>query len=212
MNLRKILFLSVIYLLTAGWSIKAENAAELFANAPQEVFPLLDSSTRLDMIDYFNSGMDTPSANALQGKSAITSMTDQTVEISLTDSSCAQLAIIQSSKGDTIIAVINTVATPGLDSSISFFTTDWQPINAAGLVKIPTLKEWLSDTGKGHYDEVSMQVPFMLSSYNISSDGATLTMTNNLDKFVDPDIYADLQEYLLPNIVYIWNGKKFLRK
>ncbi len=43
-------------------------ATEAFSSAPASVLPLIDYITRLDMIDYYNSGSATASKNVMQGR------------------------------------------------------------------------------------------------------------------------------------------------
>lgn len=184
------------------------SAADLFTSAPQNVFPLLDQNTRLDMVDYYKNGMSTPSQNSLDGRSLITEMTPASLTVKMTDSSAMQIMELKGSKG-TVVALISTVATPGLDSNIKFFDSDWKPLPTESYFVKPGWKEWLTDRGRQNQDEVTMQVPFMLASYRIDPESGTLTLTNNLSHFLDKALYDDLSTYLRPQLVYLWNGKNY---
>ena len=183
-------------------------AADLFTSAPQSVFPLLDRNTRLDMVDYYRNGMSNPSQNQLEGRSSITEMTPESITVKMTDSSAMQIVDLKGSKDD-VVAVISTVAAPGLDSTIKFFDTEWNPLPTEAYFKKPELKDWLTDSGKQHEMDVTMQVPFMLSSYRIDPSNSTLILTNNLGNFLDKEIYDDLSSYLNPSLTYSWTGKEF---
>lgn len=184
------------------------SAADLFTSAPQNVFPLLDQNTRLDMVDYYKNGMSTPSQNSLDGRSLITEMTPASLTVKMTDSSAMQIMELKGSKG-TVVALISTVATPGLDSNIKFFDSDWKPLPTESYFVKPGWKEWLTDSGRQNQDEVTMHVPFMLASYRIDPESGTLTLTNNLSHFLDKALYDDLSSYLRPQLVYLWNGKNY---
>lgn len=184
------------------------SAADLFTSAPQNVFPLLDQNTRLDMVDYYKNGMSTPSQNSLDGRSLITEMTPASLTVKMTDSSAMQIMELKGSKG-TVVALISTVATPGLDSNIKFFDSDWKPLPTESYFVKPGWKEWLTDSGRQNQDEVTMQVPFMLASYRIDPESGTLTLTNNLSHFLDKALYDALSTYLRPQLVYLWNGKNY---
>ncbi|MCM1356044.1 MAG: DUF3256 family protein [Staphylococcus sp.] len=201
-------FLTLALLFASLTGIAQTSVADLFTSAPQSVFPLLDRNTRLDMVDYFKNGMSTPSQNTLDGRSVITELTPESLTVKLTDSSAMQLVELKGQKG-TVIALINTVATPGLDSTIKFFDADWNPLPAESLFTKPGWPEWLTEAGQKNPEEVTMQVPFMLSSYRIAPGSQTLTLTNNLSQFLDKAVYDDLSQYLRPNLVYEWNGKRF---
>lgn len=45
-------------------------AADFFANAPLRIFPTIDRTTRLDMLDYYRSGSDKPSKTLSKGMHA----------------------------------------------------------------------------------------------------------------------------------------------
>lgn len=206
----KQLLLSVITLLLSGLTATAQlTAAEAFTSAPADIFPLLDKNTRLDMVDYYNSGLSTPSANRLQGRSAITSLTPATLTVKITDSSSAQIALLPIGN-DTIYAVVSTVATPGLDSTLKFYDKTWRQLPADKYFSRPEWKDWVSP---GHdVSEVTAYTPFMLASYFIEPETGTLTATNNLSTFLDEDTYKDLLPALNTSLIYLWNGKRFIPK
>lgn len=186
-------------------------AAKVFADAPQSLFPLIDRNTRLDMIDYFNSGMETPSANNLGGKSRITAMTPQSIDIEMTDASTYGIALLPAGS-DTLVAVINTVATPAPDSRLSIYSRDCQTNLTSRTFKRPGLADWLTDEGRKNSSEVEALVPFLLISYAYDPATSTLTMTNNTGQFLSADVYELVEDYLLPSLTYRWNGKKFERR
>ena len=186
-------------------------AAKAFSSAPRQVMPMLDTNTRLDMIDYFNSGMSTPSANNLNGSSVITALSPESVSIKLTDASRCQIAILPAA-GDSVIAVITTVATPAPDSKMTLYTGDWSKNITAKSFSKPVLKDWLTPEGRKNIDEVESLVPFLLISYEYNPDNRTLTLTNNTAQFLSDDIYTIVSPFLLPAITYRWDGKKFVQQ
>lgn len=181
--------------------------ADHFAAAPANIFPLLPPSTRLDMIDYAKAALPTPSTNTLDGKTSITTLTPDNLTIRLTDNSTAQLTLLP---GPTpTLLLITTHATPALDSSIRLYTTDWQPLPTPKYITLPTLKDWA--TPRADLPSITLQIPFMLASYTYDPLTQNLTLTNNLDKFLDPDIYATLRPQLHPTLTYHWNGRRFAK-
>lgn len=204
----KQILLTALLLLVTLTAAAQKTAADAFTTAPAGIFPLLDKNTRLDMVDYYNSGLATPSANRLQGRSAITSLTPATLTVKITDSSSAQIALLPAGR-DTIIALISTVATPGLDSTIKFYDSNWSPLPTDRHFTAPGWNDWLTP---GHDTaEVTAHAPFMLASYFIDTDASTLTATNNLATFLDEDTYKALASTLRPTITYKWNGKRFTK-
>ncbi len=185
-------------------------ASEAFSKAPRKVMPLLDENARLDMIDYFNSNMSNATENSYGGKSRITELSPKQLSARLTDASTCQVSILPGASGE-LIALITTVATPTPDSRMSVYSSDWtRDVTAATFTK-PTLADWLTAEGKKNSDVVEMTVPFLLIGYSYDPDTSILTLTNNSDKFLGQDIYATVSSYVLPQIQYKFNGKRFER-
>ena len=204
----KQILLTALFLLATLTVTAQKTAADAFTTAPTGIFPLLDQNTRLDMVDYYNSGLATPSANRLQGRSAITSLTPATSTVKITDSSAAQIALLPAGR-DTSYAVISTVATPGLDSTIKFYDSNWAPLPTDRHFTAPGWNDWMTP---GHdITEITAHTPFMLASYFIDTDAGTLTATNNLATFLDEDTYKTLSPALRPTLTYKWNGKRFTK-
>ncbi|MDE6378615.1 MAG: DUF3256 family protein, partial [Duncaniella sp.] len=181
---------------------------DAFTAAPASVFPLLDRNSRLDMVDYFRSGLSTPTPNRLDGRSAVTAITPASLSLKLSEVSTAQLVLLPE-RGDTIIALVTTMSVPGRDSSIAFYSSEWEPLPAVRYFKIPSLADW---TAKGHrVSEIEQAVPFMLSAIDIDPDSGTLTLSNTLSAFVAPEVYGQVSAALLPSITYRWDGKRFAR-
>lgn len=185
-----------------------DTAAEAFISAPAAVMPLLDRNTRLDMIDYFRSNMNVGSTNALSGKSRITHLSPESVTIAMTGASTCQIAALPAGS-DSLIAVISTVMTPAPDSKMNIYTRTWESDETARTFKRPELKDWLTPEGRKNSDEVEALVPFLLISYDYDPATRTLTMTNNTGTFLSEEVYEIVKPYLLENLRYRWNGKKF---
>ena len=201
--------LAVMALLPALWNgASAITPEEAFTSAPAEVFPLLDRNSRLDMLDYFHSGLDTPTANRLDGRSAVTGLSSGSLSVRLSDVSTAQLVVLPS-RSDTIVAVVTTMNVPAKDSSIAFYTSDWQPLATDSYFKAPTLADW---TAKGHRAaELEQNVPFMLAAIDIDQPAGTLTLTNSLADFLAPEVYGSISGAIVPSITYRWDGRRYSR-
>jgi len=181
------------------------SAANAFASAPATIFPLLDKSTRLDMLDYFNASLSNESTNALNGKSRITALTAESATIKMTDASTVQIFILPTAAGDSIVGIITTVATPGHDSSLTLYARNWTKLNDR--FKAPKLTDWIID--KKNTAEVEFVIPFMLTGYTYDPTTATLTLTNNLENFLSKDIYSTVAPLMRQQLVYRWTGRRF---
>lgn len=117
-------------LMPLPFAAEARTAADFFVSAPDEMLPLLPQNTRLDMLDYFSSGMSTFSPNATRGNARIVLNEPSKLQAVLSRDSNIQIALVATEK-DTLLAVIETVLTPVADSSVAFYDKSWQPLNIA---------------------------------------------------------------------------------
>ena len=200
-------FLITIALAATALSSWAITATEAFTTAPNTVFPLLEKNTRLDMVDYFNSGLASASSNKLDGKTSITLLSDSDIRFTMSSSSAYQIAILPSKDGD-IIALIETVATPAPDSNISFYTDQWSSIDKP-LFNETGVSDWLTADGRDNSSMVESLVPFMLVSYNYDPATKSLILRNNVKPFLGEEMYSMIDGYLCDTLVYTWNGKRF---
>lgn len=200
---------SVLGLALGNGAGASASAPQAFVDAPKEVFPLLDRTTRLDMIDYFNSGMTTASPNNINGRSRITALSPESLSVEMSGASDYQLALIPTGN-DSIMALITTVKSPAPDSRIELFAKDWSRLPDSGQFVKPTIEEWLTPEGRKNSADVDALVPFLLVSYSYDPTTKTLTLKNNTAAFLSADIYEVVAPYLKSELIYNWNGKKFV--
>lgn len=68
-----------------------------FIAAPISVLPILDSSARLDLIDYFEAGMTAKVENRYGGSSELTALSDTLVALRLTEASTMEMRLANDS-------------------------------------------------------------------------------------------------------------------
>lgn len=174
-------------------TITARNAGTaqwFFAMAPDNVLPLLPANTRLDMLDYFNSGIARESADASGARAIVTGSTARTLRFETGDTTRFELAVFTPGS-DTIVALIETVTYPMPDSRIAWYDSRWRPVRAP--FAEPQLADWLTKEGRRHRAEVEEQLPFISAVATADPDRGTVTYTRTIDSyFPAPDRPAAL--------------------
>ncbi|MDE6108827.1 MAG: DUF3256 family protein, partial [Muribaculaceae bacterium] len=150
----------------------AGSAQWFFAMAPDEVMPLLPANTRLDMLDYYNSGMQRPSRNEAGGMALVTSSADRRLTFEAGDSCSYELAVFTTPR-DTLVALIETLRYPMPDSRVEWFDARWKPVKAP--VAEPGLKQWLTRDGARNCAEVEETIPFIPATATADPDRRTIT-------------------------------------
>ncbi len=203
------LFLLVVVicsLLMPNFSMAQLTAKQAFKNAPRQVFPLLDELTRLDMLDYYESGSKTSSKNLSGGGCSIMELSTNQLKLRMTDVSTYSINTVKS-KGDSVIIVIATLKIPAEDSYISFYDKDWTPLTGKRFVP-PTLKQWMSTDAKPLMEDIENAVPFVSCRYDFEPETGLLTLTPTLKELIGVEGYGLVEKYLKPQILYRWDGKK----
>lgn len=187
----------------------AFTASTAFAEAPAAVFPTIDRLTRLDMLDYFNSGSDKPSKNVMAGDSRVLALSDSQISVQTSGVQTVELSLLPQ-KADTLLLVVTTVRTPVPDSSVELFTSSWKPVNR-DFFKTPVLADWVLPEGKAQMEALEDIYPFTLASASFNTDTQVLTLTNNLGDYLPEIESKGLEKLLLPSMEYRWDGKRFKR-
>lgn len=185
---------------------RALTASEAFAKAPARVFPTVDSLTRLDMIDYFNSGSPKASRNLLRGDCRVTAVSETRLDFASSDVSDHAIELIPAAKGDTVIMLISTLKTPAEDSRVRFFDTSWREI--PGLMKAPVLDQWLTEEGRAERADVENAVPFVLSRAAYDPATSILTLTFHPEEYLPKEALDVARRGMRESLSYKWNGKQ----
>lgn len=184
-------------------------AEKCFVEAPPEVFQLVQPNTRLDMVDYFKAGIDRASENAAGGECSLLSLEPESVTLKAGTGIEYQFFVLEG-KQKPYIGVIETLATPGDDSMVRFYTSDWTRVDTAkkGLFREPTISDWMSVNDKRLLAEAKETMPFILASYSYDPATRTLTATNNMAAYYHPTDTPEALKHLRHTITYKWDAKR----
>lgn len=112
-------------MILAAAALNARTAMDFFLTAPQSLMIYADSASRLDMRDYYESGV-TKGIESRLGKVRLDSVTPGTLHLKIDSLSEMSLAVVPV-RNDTVLAIMETVRTPIALSSIHIYNKDWTP-------------------------------------------------------------------------------------
>lgn len=205
------LILTALIAAAAVLTATARTVSDFFtADAASRAIPLIDTNTRLDMVDYFTGGIDRQSANVYQGKAQLLEADSVTLRFRPGEAVLSRLTMVAQGS-DTILVLIDTFSLPQPDSRIALFDTDWQPLDAKSL-QSPVLDDWLTADGRSNRRDVEGWLPFMLAEASIDPVTATLTYTNTLPQYYsDNDDLQRVHAWIRPSLTYRLKGKRFVQ-
>lgn len=206
--MKRLLYALILTLLCAVAPAMARTTAkQAFVTAPRELFPTIDSLTRLDMIDYYESGSATPSKNRFGGGSRVSALSEDSITVETSPATTVTLYTLPS-KGDTLLLAVTTMSLPAPDAMAALYTSKWEPLPPkAALPSHNQLKLWLLKCTKEQRQLVENLVPFIPASYSLR--GNRLTITSTLDRLLPADDYQQVVPFLRSSISYSWDGQRW---
>ena len=197
-------------------TILAQQVRSSFVNMPDSLSTLLTKVNREDFIDFLDSNMKAEVNNLLGGKSEMTKLTADFLEVKMTEQSTYQMKVLTKVDGIQVLCTVSTVCGPVCDSHIDFYATDWQPLSLANyLPQLPVLADFLQpmpEDASYALRDAYRQADILLMKAELSPEAAILTFTISTPDYMDAEAVKLLQPYIIPAITMQWNGKMFVKK
>lgn len=195
----------------------AQQAKQYFVSMPDTILPLLTEINRADCIDFLESNMRAIVTNRLDGKSEMTTLTDNYIEIKLSEQSSWQMKVLALNDSTQVLCTVFTACAPACDSHIKFYTTQWESLSLADYIQtMPTLSDYLPQLNETDYDIQTLnavkQADLLLIKMQLSADDNTLVCSFDTPQYMEKSAAQKLTPLLQKPIVYNWNSGKFVRK
>jgi hypothetical protein len=129
-------FLILLFAQTLTLPVAAQpDIRQLFREMPDSLMPYISANSRLDFLDFVDSGMKAEVTNALDGHSQLTAVTADSLSLRMND--CTQLDMmlltVDGQPVDSCQQVVCLIHTYGCDptqreAAISFYSTKWRKL------------------------------------------------------------------------------------
>ncbi len=198
----------LIMLAMSGLSAFSQTKAkDVFAAAPDSIFPLLTTNNRLDCIDLIENNMKATVKNKLEQKAEMTALTDSYLQIKPSERSVVEIKMLN----DSVFCLINTCLGPAPDSRISFFTHDWKPYKTT--FPMPHATDFWASVPDSLARDASFAQrsleDLLLIQISADKENTELTLTIQTSELSGKEKEI-AQKYVKP-LRYKWNGKDFTR-
>jgi hypothetical protein len=133
----------------------AQNISSVFGNMPKEINLLADSIQRQDLLDLYKNNVSANIKDKLTGKITLNTLNEDFMELNSGNSSM-QIALLRLVNDSKVVLMIQTVCAPVCDSRLSFYTTDWKPLDTSDFI-LPANASWFinNDTDKTGEDFIN---------------------------------------------------------
>ena len=198
----------LIMLAMSGLSAFSQTKAkEVFAVAPDSIFPLLTTNNRLDCIDLIENNMKATVKNKLEQKAEMTALTDSYLQIKPSERSVVEIKMLN----DSVFCLINTCLGPAPDSRISFFTHDWKPYKTT--FPMPHATDFWTSVPDSLARDASFAQrsleDLLLIQISADKENTELTLTIQTSELSGKEKEI-AQKYVQP-LRFRWTGKGFTR-
>ena len=137
MNMRRAVLLVFLALQLAGRAAEPVSMRDVFRAMPDSLLPYLTANNRLDFIDFIDSGMKAEVRNSLGGQSLMTSLTADSLSLTLNDQSRVDIMLldIECEPIDScsqVVALVWTVGKAPLPQETLFecYSVRWRKLDA----------------------------------------------------------------------------------
>lgn len=187
LRLRRTLLLAALVMAAGIRSYADFTAAEALKSAPSLLLGPLSHSKVADLVEYANAGMISHTEkNAVGAEARIVELDSMHARLQTGPGRELTFDLLPL-KGDTVIAVIETLTSQVADSRMTIYSRTWQP--RPKLWAEPQASDW------GKLDEV----PTVMARYSYSPHTRTLTLTNT----------SELKQRMTPELRYQWTQRGF---
>lgn len=138
--MKRIILLFILHssLFALHSSFAQERMRNIYAAAPDSIFPLLTKNNRLDQIDFRENNMQAVVKNKFDDHSELLVLTDQYLKLQLSERCLVEMRLL----ADSTICMVETFMAPAPDSRIRFFDAAWHELPQT--IERPAVDDFLS--------------------------------------------------------------------
>lgn len=179
---------------------------DVFASAPDSVFPLLTRNNRLDCIDFAENGMQARVKNRFENVCELKKLTDEYMLMQLSERSTVEMRVLS----DSLFCMIKTYRGPAPDSEVRFFDASWHPVSVA-MPNLPVESFWTSVPDSLRTEATFVQrslSDLKLVHVTISPSEPIITCTLQTSELERKD--KELAQRFVQPLMFRWDGQKFV--
>jgi hypothetical protein len=171
-----LLFLSVVCCQLSV--VKAQTRIrDIYAEAPDSIFPLLTKNNRLDQIDFRENNMKADVKNKFEDHSELLVLNDKYLKLQLSKHCLVEMRLLN----DSTFCMVQTYNAPASDSQIRFFDTSWNELPQT--VERPSVDEFLGEDVDIDVRLALQALPLIKASLSENSETVTFELqTSELTK------------------------------
>ena len=190
----------------------AQDISSVFGNMPKDLILLVDSIQRQDLLDLYKNKASANIKDKLNGDVTLSALKEDFIELHSGNFSI-QIALLKLVNDSKIIFLIQTVCAPVCDSQLSFYTTDWKPLDTSDFI-FPANASWFikDDADKTGEDFInaSKSLDMDLMQFHFNPEKLELTQTYTTPQYLSKEDRKAIEPFLKQEPkVFIWEKMRF---
>lgn len=140
---------------------------DIFAQAPDSIFPLMTKNNKLDCIDFIENNMRARVKNKFDTYSELTMLTNDYLRLQQSEKSMVEMKIFS----DSLLCMVHTFLGPAADSEVSFYNLKWEPVSYP--LERPKADDFFPPETDAEVSGLLRQLPLIKAA--LSPENTTLT-------------------------------------
>lgn len=193
--------LLTVALIVSTLASSAKSIKELWIAMPDSMIPYLTRDMRAELV---GSEETKEIGNALGGKTCIDTLTHRYLRVTLTEASQIEMRLLPSTKGDSVLCVVQTYKGSVPESTINLYTQEWEKMDTKHIFDgkcakciAQTLVERPDTMSEQRFDELQLLLDPMLVQMTLCADSDVIVFTASapmLDKKDQMQVKAILMQ------------------
>ena len=169
--MKKFLLLFLLSVVSCQLSVvKAQtHVRDIYAEAPDSIFPLLTKNNRLDQIDFRENNMKAEVKNKFDDRVELLVLNDKYLKLQLSEHCVVEMRLLS----DSTFCMVQTYNAPASDSRVRLFDTKWNELQT---IERPALDEFLSEDLDVDTRLSLQALPLIKASLNEEDDSITFEL------------------------------------
>lgn len=143
---------------------------DIYADAPDSIFPLLTKNNRLDQIDFRENNMQAVVKNKFDEHSELLVLNDKYLKLQLSERCVVEMRLLS----DSTFCMVQTYSGPAPDSHIRLFDAAWNELPQT--VEKPAVDDFLSEDIDMDVRLALQALPLVKASLSVNDDYITFAL------------------------------------
>lgn len=194
--------------------VAARDIKSIWKTVPDSVVLAVDKVRRLEMLDLVDYNVKAEVNNRFGSTSVMDTITSSYLHVTMGKSSGLSMRLLPTAEGDTLVCLLTTFKAPEAESTINFYTPEWQCLEASRylpFVKLSDVADSLicrPDTMSAElYSQLCSQIVVPLVSASSSVTSSDLELALSLPML--PVDERGKVEALLVRRKLVWTGRQY---